>query len=116
MKYLLDRLAAHPDPDNASGNLLDNTLVVLTSEMADGAPEHMQDVPVTLIGGAAGLLKNGDGAGRFYDIQQFGDRSHWKLGIAVDMQRIWSTIAQAAGTSVPYAGDISSIPGIFTNV
>ena len=116
VRYLLERLEAHPDPDVAGENLLQNTLVVFTSEMADGAPEHMQDVPVTLIGGAAGLLNNGNGSGRLYNIQPHGDRSHWKMGTAVDMQRIWSTIAQAAGTNVPYAGDISAVPGIFTNV
>ena len=116
VKYLLDQLEAYPDPDVPGDSLLDHTLVVFTSEMADGAPEHMQDVPVTLIGGASGLLKNGNGSGRFYDIQSYGDRSHWKLGKAVDMQRIWSTIAQASGTSVPYSGDTSTIPNIFTNV
>ena len=116
VKHLLDRLAAHPDPDVSYGNLLDNTLVVLTSEMADGAPEHMQDVPVTLIGGATGLLNNGDGTGRLYNVQQHGDRSHWAMGTAVDMQRVWATIAAAAGTSVPYAGDVSTVPNIFTNV
>ena len=116
VKYLLDQLAAYPDPDVTGDSLLDHTLVVFTSEMADGAPEHMQDVPVTLIGGASGLLKNGNGSGRFYDIQQFGDRSHWKLGKAVDIQRVWSTIAAAAGTSVPYAGNTSTLPNVFTNV
>jgi len=116
VKYLLDQLAAYPDPDVPSDSLLDHTLVVFTSEMADGAPEHMQDVPVTLIGGASGRLMNGNGSGRFYDIQDYGDRSHWKLGKAVDMQRVWATIAQAAGTSLPYGGNVSTIPNIFTNV
>ncbi|NRB38569.1 MAG: DUF1552 domain-containing protein [Pseudomonadales bacterium] len=116
VKYLLDRLAAFPDPDVAGDSLLDHTLVVFTSEMADGAPEHMQDVPVTLIGGASGLLKNGNGQGRFLDLKNQGDRSHWKLGTAVDMQRVWTTIAAAAGTTTPYGGDTSTLSGIFTNV
>lgn len=113
---LLDKLDSLPDPDVAGDSLLDHTLVVLTSEMADGAPEHMQDVPVTLIGGASGLLKNNQGQGRFYDLYDQGERSHWKMGKAVDMQRVWSTIAAAAGTSVPYSGDTSTIPNLFTNV
>ena len=113
---LLDKLASLPDPDVAGDNLLQHTLVVLTSEMADGAPEHMQDVPVTLIGGASGLLKNNNGQGRFVDLYDQGERSHWKMGKAVDMQRVWSTIAAAAGTSVPYSGDVSPITGLFSNV
>lgn len=116
VKELLDRLAAMPDPDVPGDNLLQHTLVVLTSEMADGAPEHMQDVPVTLIGGASGLLKNNNGSGRFYNVQSYGDRSHWAMGTAVDMQRVWATIAKAAGTSVPYSGNVSTLPNIFTNV
>jgi hypothetical protein len=34
----------------------------------------------------------------------------------VDMQRIWATVAKAAGTSVPYEGNIDPLSGIFTNV
>ena len=113
---LLDKLASMPDPDVAGDNLLQHTLVVLTSEMADGAPEHMQDVPVTLIGGASGLLKSNNGQGRFMDLYDIGERSHWAMGKAVDMQRVWATIAAAAGTSVPYSGNIDVIPNLFTNV
>jgi hypothetical protein len=116
VKYLLDQLARYPDPDVVGDSLLDHTLVVFTSEMADGAPEHMQDVPVTLIGGASGLLKSGSGNGRFYDLTPFGDRTHWKMGTPTDMQRVWATIARAAGTDVPYGGNITSIPNLFTNV
>jgi hypothetical protein len=116
VKYMLDQLARYPDPDVAGDSLLDHTLVVLTSEMADGAPEHMQDVPVTLIGGASGLLKSGTGQGRFYDLIPFGDRTHWAMGTPMDMQRVWATIARAAGTDVSYSGDITSIPNLFTNV
>ncbi|MCJ8313657.1 MAG: DUF1552 domain-containing protein [Saccharospirillaceae bacterium] len=114
-KILLDQLSSMPDPDVPGDNLLAHTLVVLTSEMADGAPEHMQDVPVTLIGGASGLINHGSN-GRFYDLTPLGERSHWKMGTAVDMQRVWATIARAAGTDVPYSGDTSSIPNLFTNV
>lgn len=116
VKYLLDRLAAFPDPDVAGDSLLDHTLVVFTSEMADGAPEHMQDVPITLLGGASGLLKNGSGNGRFLNLSNQGDRTHWRLGQCTDVQRVWSTIAAAAGTSVPYAGDTSTLRGLFTNI
>ena len=116
VKYLLDRLKAFPDPDVPGDSLLDHTVVVLTSEMADGAPEHMQDLPITLIGGASGLVNNGTGNGRYLDLSSQGDRSHWKLGQCTDVQRVWATLAKAAGTQVPYGGDISPLSGIFTNV
>ena len=116
VKYLMDRLSAYPDPDVAGDSLLDHTLVVFTSEMADGAPEHMQDVPVTLMGGASGLLNNGNGSGRYLDLSNQGDRTHWKLGQCTDMQRVWATLAKAADTSVPYSGDTSTLSGIFTHI
>ena len=114
VKYLLDRLAVMPDPDVPGDSLLDHTLVVFTSEMADGAPEHMQDVPITLIGGACGKINNGAGNGRYFSIQDQGDRSHWKMGKAVDIQRVWATIANAVGVQVPYSGDVSIVNGIFS--
>jgi hypothetical protein len=89
--------------------------------MADGAPEHMIDMPMVLMGGAGGLLKSGEGAGRYFNITQQADRQHHtgnpEIGKSfVDMQRIWATIAKAAGTSVPYAGNIEPVTGIFSNV
>lgn len=116
VKYLLDRLNTYPDPDSPGDSLLKHTLVVLTSEMADGAPEHMQDLPITLIGGASGLLRNGNGSGRFLDLSSQGDRSHWKLGQVTDVQRVWSTLARAAGTQVNWDGDTSTLNGVFTHV
>lgn len=112
VKYLLDQLARLPDPDSPDDTLLDHTLVVLTSEMADGAPEHMQDVPVTLIGGASGLINNGTGNGRYLNVKNQGERSHWKLGQAVDMQRVWATLAAANGVNLPYSGDVRPLNGI----
>ncbi|MBC3410988.1 DUF1552 domain-containing protein [Pseudomonas sp. SWRI51] len=115
-KLFMDELARYDDPDVPGDKLLQHTLVVLTSEMADGAPEHMLNMPLLLMGGASGLLRNGSGNGRYLNIRSQGDRSHWTGGKYVDMQRIWSTIAKAAGTSVPYGGDISPVTGIFNNV
>jgi hypothetical protein len=121
VKLLMDELARYQDPHVPSDNLLQHTLVVLTSEMADGAPEHMIDMPMVLMGGASGLLKSGEGAGRYFDITQQADRQHHtgnpEIGKSfVDMQRIWATIAKAAGTSVPYGGNIEPVKGIFSNV
>ena len=113
VRYFLDQLARMPDPDVSGDNVLDHTLVVLTSEMADGAPEHMQDVPVTLIGGASGLLNSGHGNGRYLNLKPQGERSHWKLGQAVDMQRVWSSIADLNNVAIPYSGDVSPLTGLF---
>ena len=121
VKLFMDELARHADPDVPSDNLLKHTLVVVTSEMADGAPEHMIDMPLVLMGGASGLLMSGDGAGRYLNItSQFDQTHHSGNGVIgknfVDMQRIWATIAKAAGTSVPYAGNTTPVTRIFTNV
>ncbi|POA20245.1 Tat pathway signal protein [Pseudomonas sp. FW300-N1A1] len=121
VKLLMDELARYQDPHVPGDSLLQHTLVVLTSEMADGAPEHMIDMPMVLMGGASGLLKSGEGAGRYLDVTSQADRKHHTGNPVigqhmVGMQRIWSTIAKAAGTSVPYGGNIESVSGIFTNV
>lgn len=120
VRLFMDELARHTDPDVTTDNLLQHTLVVFTSEMADGAPEHTKDMPLVLMGGASGLLKSGDGAGRYFNITAQGDRKQEGNPVIgntmVDMQRIWATIAKAAGTSVPYAGNVDPVSGIFTNV
>ncbi|ALN65679.1 tat (twin-arginine translocation) pathway signal sequence domain protein [Lysobacter antibioticus] len=121
VKLFLDELAKHADPDVPSDNLLQHTLVVFTSEMADGAPEHMIDMPLVMLGGASGLLKSGDGQGRYLKITGQADRDHHTgnpvIGKRfVDMQRIWATVGKAAGIEVPYAGNIAPVSGIFSNV
>lgn len=121
VKLLMDELAVHQDPHVPSEKLLQHTLVLVTSEMADGDPEHMIDMPLVLMGGASGLLKSGDGAGRYLNITSQADRTHHTGNPVigrnfVDMQRIWATVAKAAGTSVPYSGNIDPVSGIFTNV
>lgn len=120
VKLFMDQLALHDDPDVPGEKLIDNTLMVCLSEMADGAPEHTLDMPLVLMGGACGLLKSGDGAGRYFNITAQGDRQQYGNPVIgnrfVDMQRIWATIAKAAGTSVPYGGNVDPVSGIFTNV
>lgn len=120
LKLFMDELARHADPDVPSDSLLKHTLVIFTSEMADGAPEHTLDMPLVLMGGASGLLKTGAGAGRYFNITAQGDRQQYGNPVIgntfVDMQRIWATVARAAGTRVPYNGNIDPVSGIFTNV
>lgn len=121
VKLFMDELARYQDPHVPGDSLLDHTLVVLTSEMADGAPEHTIDMPLVLMGGASGLLKSGEGAGRYFNITGQADHKHHAGNPVigrdfVDMQRIWATLAKAAGTSVPYGGNIEPVTGIFNNV
>ncbi|MEM9458996.1 MAG: DUF1552 domain-containing protein [Myxococcota bacterium] len=69
MAEFLADLDATPDPFG-SGSLLDNTLVVYLSEMAQGG-HTFRDVPAILFGGAGGRL----GGGRYlqYDGRSFND-------------------------------------------
>lgn len=113
-KLLLDELARMPDPDASGDNLLQHTLVVFTSEMGDGLAETAANMPVVLIGGASGKLQSGS-AGRAFNVSSQGEFSHWAVGKQADMQRLWATIAQMAGTTVPYGGNKDPLTGIFNS-
>ena len=113
VKLLLDELARMPDPDSGD-NLLQHTLVVFTSEMADGLAETAANMPVVLIGGASGKLRSGS-AGRAFNVAGQGEFMHWAAGRQADMQRLWATIAQMAGTTVPYGGNKDPLTGIFNS-
>lgn len=118
-KLFMDELARYDDPDVDGDKLIDHTLVVVTSEMADGAPEHQIDMPLLLMGGASGLLRNGSGNGRYFSIAPQADRDHHTgnpvIGKRfVDMPRIWNTVAAACGVEPPYPGGV--VTGIFNNV
>ncbi len=54
--YLLDRLKATPEGD---GTLLDNTVVLWSSEISDGNRHNHDNLPVLLAGGAGGQLDTG---------------------------------------------------------
>jgi len=70
--YLLDQLAATPDPDG--GTLLDTTQVVWSKELGDGRLHDCKGVPWVLAGGK--YFKNG----RFVD---FGGAPHQKLLVSI---------------------------------
>jgi hypothetical protein len=54
--YLLERLRSTPDGD---GSLLDHVMIVYGAGMSDGNMHTNQDLPVAMVGGAAGKLKSG---------------------------------------------------------
>ena len=70
--YLLDALAATPDPEG--GSLLDSTLVVWCKEMGDGRLHDCKSVPWVLAGGKTFSL------GRYVD---FGGAAHQKLLVSI---------------------------------
>ncbi len=115
VKALLDDLARHQDPDVPEDSLLDHTLVVITSELADGRPETSMDMPLVMIGGTKshGLNVGNSGNGRFIHVGDQGDREDW-LGKHVCMERIWTTVAQSMGVNSGYS--LPLVSGIFRGV
>jgi hypothetical protein len=55
--YFLDKLAAMTDPDGSS--VLDNSIILFTSEFGDGDNHYHYDLPVLVAGSAAGRFKPG---------------------------------------------------------
>jgi hypothetical protein len=99
LRYLIQSLADNTDMDG--NNLLDNTIVLQVSDMADGRSHGGENVPYMLAGGGGGVLTTG--------------RSLVFNGISHNT--ILDTVAQAAGVDVNSAdyesyGD-GPISGIF---
>ncbi len=92
--YLLSQLAASPE---GSGSMLDNTIVLLCSEIADGNTHSHDDMGFVLGGGSVALR-----TGRLFD---WGYRRHADLLM---------TIANALGDPITSFGDSSSgvLPGL----
>ena len=57
-KYLIERLAALPEP-TGEGTMLDNTLVVWATELGDSRTHDCMNIPFVLAGGAGGQLVGG---------------------------------------------------------
>ncbi len=91
LAHLLDRLAMHPEGD---GSMLDHTLVLFCTEVADGDDHSHDDLPVVLAGGASGAIETG----RFVDV---GYRRQGDL---------LATVARAAGAPFSGWGDGSEGP------
>jgi hypothetical protein len=82
LQYLIQSLASTQDMDG--NNLLDNTILLTVSDMADARSHSGDNVPYMLAGGAGGALNTG--------------RSLTLNG--VDYNSILDTVAQAAGVDV----------------
>ena len=51
LAYLAQKLRDTPEPGGASGNMLDNTLIVWTNELGKGNSHTLNDIPTVLLGG-----------------------------------------------------------------
>jgi hypothetical protein len=93
--YLLSALAARPEGD---GSMLDQSLVVLCTEVNDGNTHGHDDMPFVLAGGGGGALRSGR-------LLSFPSRRHADL---------WIAIAHAMGDPIGRFGDVSSgpLPGL----
>jgi hypothetical protein len=113
-KSFLDELSKHRDPHAPDDSLLDHTLVVLTSELSDGDPEHNFMMPVTFFGGASAIsIDNGGGSGRYLNIADQGDLTGEMRQVA--MPRLWNTLAAAAGLDSPFS-DAPLISKVFRGI
>lgn len=93
--YLLSQLAARPE---GQGTMLDESLVLLCSEIADGNTHLHDDMPFVLAGGGSGSIRTGQ-------TMNVGYRRHGDLLVA---------IANAMGDGIGNFGDASSgpLPGL----
>jgi hypothetical protein len=95
LAYLLDQLQQRPD---GAGTMLDSSLVLMCTEVAEGNTHSHDDMPFVLAGGGNGTIRSG----RLSDL---GYRRHADLLLA---------IARAMGDSAQSFGDASAgpLPGL----
>jgi hypothetical protein len=89
--YLIAQLKARPEGD---GTMLDNTLLVLCSEVCDGNIHNHDNMPFVVAGQGGGALRTGR-------LLQYGGDRHGNLYIS---------IAKAMGQDIGWFGDASSGP------
>ncbi|WP_179137306.1 DUF1552 domain-containing protein [Candidatus Entotheonella palauensis] len=73
LRYFIDQLSSRPDGD---GTLLDNTLILVFSELGDGNLHNHKNMPFILAGGAGGTLSTG----RYL---HYGGDAHTKLLVSI---------------------------------
>jgi hypothetical protein len=85
--YLIDRLNATPDGD---GTLLDHSMILYGSSIGDGNVHTHHDLPLVLVGGAAGKIKGG---------------RHIRYGDETPMNNLLLTMLDKAGVPGEKLGD-----------
>lgn len=93
--YLLEQLDAVPEGD---GTMLDNSVVVLCSEVSDGSSHNHDNMPFIVAGGGGGAIEGGR-------LLSFEDEPHGNL---------WVSVANALGEDIARFGDRSTgpLPGL----
>ena len=76
LAYFLDKLKSTKEGE---GNLLDNSMILLTSSLMDGNAHDSRQLPVVLAGGGGGTIKGGQA----YDLSQDPNRKLCRLHLAV---------------------------------
>ncbi|MFN7133060.1 MAG: DUF1552 domain-containing protein, partial [Myxococcales bacterium] len=85
--YLCERLKAIPE---AGGNLLDNSALMLTTDVAEGLSHSSNDYPVVLVGRGGGVLKY--------------PGVHYRSTTKENTSDVLLTLMQAAGTGLTEIG------------
>jgi hypothetical protein len=94
--YFLEKLKSTPDGD---GNLLDHSLVVYGSSLADANAHTHHDLPIVLAGGGCGQLKGG---------------RHLRYEKDTPMNNLLVGVLNKAGVSVEHFGDSTGhLPNVF---
>ena len=86
--YFLEKMKATKEPDGTS--LLDNSMIVLGSGIADGNRHSHHDLPVIIAGKAGGTIKTG---------------RHLKLPDQVPMTNLYLSMLDRMGVNIPRLGD-----------
>ena len=94
LAHLLGRLKELKDADGTS--VLDRSMIVYGSSLADGHEHKEKDLPVLLAGGGAGSLN----PGRYLDFKEDTSMSALHLGL---LQRMGVKIDSFADSSTPLA-------------
>lgn len=87
LAYLAKRLSETPEP-TGEGNMLDNTLIVWTNELAKGNSHSLRNLPFVVVGGAP----------------EFRMGRYLKLPDKTAHNRLWMTVAKAMGHDIKSFG------------
>jgi hypothetical protein len=82
------------DTKEGSGNLLDNSMIVLGSGLGDGNRHRHDELPVVLAGKGGGRIKTGQ---------------HIKLGKETPLNNLFVSMMQKAGANVSRFGDSNGV-------
>ena len=87
--YLLQELNTRPE---GNGTMLDNSIVVLCSEVSDGNTHSFDNIPLVVAGGGGGMIRSGR-------LLEYNKKPHADL---------WITLARAMGEDISQFGEDGS--------